>query len=179
MNEILQSSSASSFCILETSSVFIRLSNRNQTIFTAGLASSFVIVLGNTQRIPCGRCLAWHNSILQIFVFLSDNRITCQFVSQCNITVCPMQQPFRKGDDKVFGPKGMQIVKISQKCGPLAPTALQRDFQLRKICRRKTLLQSAAEMMERAAKKGLSQNVSRFVILRNEVTKDLFFIRFL
>ena len=44
--------------ILPPAACLILLSNRNKTIFAAGFAPCFVIVLGNTRSIPCGRCLA-------------------------------------------------------------------------------------------------------------------------
>ena len=61
---------------LRRSHGFILLSDRNKTIFAAGFVTCFVLALDNTQSILCGRRLAWHKSISQIFVyFLSDNSI--------------------------------------------------------------------------------------------------------
>ena len=60
----------------------ILLSDRNKTIFAAGFVTCFVLALDNTQSILCGRRLAWHKSISQIFVyFLSDNSINRVFHS--------------------------------------------------------------------------------------------------
>ena len=62
----------------------ILLSDRNKTIFAAGFVTCFVLALDNTQSILCGRRLAWHKSISQIFVyFLSDNSIKSQNLRGC------------------------------------------------------------------------------------------------
>ena len=63
----------------EKAVILILLSDRNKTIFAAGFVTCFVLALDNTQSILCGRRLAWHKSISQIFVyFLSDNSMTSE-----------------------------------------------------------------------------------------------------
>ncbi len=45
----------------------ILLFNKTLSIFPAGFVPTFVIGLGHTQRMPCGRCLVWRKSASEIY----------------------------------------------------------------------------------------------------------------